>query len=748
MNTWLCWIWIGGLFILLPLIALAVNEDELLNPEQAFVPALSAPNPDTVVMNWSIAEGYYLYRQRFHFEAATPGVRLGEPRFPAGQTKTDAFFGEMEIYRGDVAIEIPVQREPNAPLRLAINTTSQGCADVGVCYPPQTKTLTVELPQPSTTDLLATPPATLSTFGQEAGFGSSQNDLPEPDQAFILSVTAPDSQSIVAHWTIADCCYLYRDKLKLSLVDAPGITIKAVDIPAGEFEEDQFFGRQQVFRGQATVTARLQREPGGARDIMVRADYQGCAEIGVCYPPLTQTIPVTLAALTAPADPPASAVSAEPVIEAEQDRLARRLSQERFWSLPAFFGFGLLLAFTPCVFPMVPILSSLIVGQGKGLTQGRAVALSLTYVLAMAVTYTAAGVLAALLGQNLQAAFQNPGVIIAFSALFVLLALSMFGFYDLQLPAHWQSRLTEVSRRRRGGSYLGVAAMGLLSALIVGPCVTPPLIGALTVIAATSDVLLGGSALFAMSLGMGAPLLVIGSSAGGWLPRAGHWMERIKAVFGVLLLAVAIWMLERILPTAVSMLLWAVLFIVSATYMGALQPIPHGGPSWRILARGLGVVMLAYGVLMLAGVAAGGKDPLQPLKGVTLLSNNNTMPRQVPFRSVKTLADLESALTEAGGRHVMLDFYADWCVSCQELEKYTFTDPAVLTALGDALLLRADVTANDEADKALMNRFNIIGPPAILFFGAEGIEQRPYRVVGFMPPDHFKQHVEQALSSG
>lgn len=284
MTPWRRWFWIGGLFILLPLLVLAVSEEDLLSPEQAFVPALSAPNPDSVVMTWSIAEGSYLYRQRFHFETATPGFRLGEPRFPAGQTKTDAFFGEMEIYRGNVAIEIPVSRAPDAPWRLALNVRFQGCADAGVCYPPQTRTLTVELPPRSQPAGLAT----LSTLGQANGFGQSQNDLPEPDQAFILSVTAPDPQSIVARWTIASCCYLYRDKLKLSLVDAPGIIIKAVDIPAGEFEEDEFFGRQQVFRGQATVTARLQREPGGPRDILVRADYQGCAEIGVCYPPLAR----------------------------------------------------------------------------------------------------------------------------------------------------------------------------------------------------------------------------------------------------------------------------------------------------------------------------------------------------------------------------------------------------------------------------------------------------------------------------
>jgi len=301
--------------------------------------------------------------------------------------------------------------------------------------------------------------------------------------------------------------------------------------------------------------------------------------------------------------------------------LARLLGEQRFWAIPAFFGFGLLLAFTPCVFPMIPILSSLIVGQGASLTRRRAILrrailLSLTYVLAMATTYTVAGLLAALLGQNIQAWFQNPWVLGAFSALFVLLALSMFGLYNLQLPTSLQNRLVDWSNRQRGGHHAGAAVMGLLSALIVSPCVAPPLIGALTFIAVTGDLVLGAAALFALSLGMGVPLLAIGASAGHWLPHAGHWMERIKTVFGVLLLAVALWLLERILPAVATMVLWSTLLIVTATYMGALQPIVHGAPAWRTLVKGLGLVLLIYGVLLLVGVAAGGRDPWQPLRGI------------------------------------------------------------------------------------------------------------------------------------
>ncbi|HOB61848.1 MAG TPA: protein-disulfide reductase DsbD [Candidatus Competibacteraceae bacterium] len=586
--------------------------------------------------------------------------------------------------------------------------------------------------------------------------GSPRDKILEADQAFQLTLSATDPQTLEARWLIAPGYYLYRDKFQLSIPNAPGIQIVGTDIAAGEPKDDPHFGRQEIYHNEAVLVAHLQRDAAsaGAQDISVKADYQGCAEVGVCYPPLSQTVTVSLPALAA-ASTASTPPTASPAVDAtqatatpkpaggdaEQDRLARLLDEQRFLAIPAFFGFGLLLAFTPCIFPMIPILSSLIAGQGANLTRRRAILLSLTYVLAMAVTYTIAGVLAALLGQNVQAWFQNPWVIGAFSGLFLLLALSMFGLYDLQLPGALQNRLVAWSNRQRGGHHAGVAVMGLLSALIVGPCVAPPLIGALSFIAVTGNVTLGAAALFALSLGMGAPLLIIGASAGHWLPRAGHWMERTKSVFGVLLLGVALWLLERILPAALTMVLWATLLIVTATYMGALQPAVHGAPAWRTLIKGLGLVLLIYGILLLVGVAAGGRDPWQPLRGIGLVAQASNAAQQPRFRTVKTVAEVEQAVGAANGRPVMLDFYADWCVSCKEMERYTFADPTVQAALADMVTLRADVTANDAADQALLKRFGLIGPPAILFFGPDGRERSGHRVVGFVEAAPFAAHL-------
>lgn len=462
--------------------------------------------------------------------------------------------------------------------------------------------------------------------------GQSQQRLLEPNEAFILSVTLSSPTSVVASWDIAEGYYLYQEKIEINLEDAEGVSISKVDMPTGKIKEDEFFGRQEVFYHQLQAIAHLRREQSAAHQVSLKVDYQGCAEVGVCYPPMTQTIPITLPEVTTvtqdpKAKPPSPPATAEPAtgMMAEQDIISRMLVERRFWAMPAFFGFGLLLAFTPCIFPMIPILSSLIVGRGEHITQRQGFVLSLVYVLAMAVTYTVAGVLAAQLGHNIQALFQNPWVLVTFSTLFVLLALSMFGFYDLQLPTSWQSKLTELTNRHGGGSHADVAIMGLLSALIVGPCVAPPLIGVLAVIATTGDVILGGSALFIMSLGMGAPLLAIGASAGQLLPRAGPWMDRVKAVFGVLLLAIAIWMLERVFATTITMLLWAILIIVTATFMGVFQPIKPEMPGRQKLVKGLGLVLLIYGILLLVGMAAGSRDPLQPLRGVGLLASGGAI---------------------------------------------------------------------------------------------------------------------------
>jgi thiol:disulfide interchange protein DsbD len=739
---------------------------ELLDPAVAFVLTTTSADSGAISVEWSIADGYYLYRDRIDIASATPGIAIGSIRKPPGLDQEDLILGRTQVYRDSATIGVALLGvDGNAPNLVRLQVTSQGCADIGVCFPPQRQSVTVALSQPRDTDLFAKTDNADSWL-----FDARPEDaLLDSDQAFIPTATVTGPSTVTATWTIAEGYYLYRDKLRLSFGnDTPLIRVSELSIPKGTPIEDEFFGRQEVFFQSAEATARLQGSwPGG--ELNLKLSYQGCAEIGVCYPPMSQEISVELAAFDIPLEPsmiPSTAISDPPAstaapvdssasigiassdaneVEMEQDRMARMLVEQRFWAIPAFFGFGLLLAFTPCVFPMIPILSSIIVGQGETLTHRRAFVLSLVYVLAMAATYTLAGILAALAGQNVQALFQNTWVLASFSTLFVLLALSMFGFYDLQLPSRWQSRLAELSNRQGGGTYVGVAVMGLLSALIVGPCVAPPLIGVLTVIAATGDTALGGVALFALSLGMGVPLLIIGASAGKLLPCAGRWMNAVKAVFGVLLLAVAIWLLERILPPEISMLLWSMLLIVSATYMGAFRTLTKEISAWHMLTKGLGVVLLVYGILLLVGVAAGGKDTLQPLRGTGLFAETEQAPAPLTFEPVKTPEDLDRALARARGQTVMLDFYADWCVSCKELEKYTFPATGVRNALATMRLLKADVTANDSDDQALMQRFGIIGPPALLFFDGNGAELRSYRVVGFMPAEDFEAHLARAL---
>jgi thiol:disulfide interchange protein DsbD len=409
--------------------------------------------------------------------------------------------------------------------------------------------------------------------------------------------------------------------------------------------------------------------------------------------------------------------------------------------MATFFGFGLLLAFTPCVLPMVPILSSIIVGQGRDLGVPRAFALSLAFVIAMSLTYTVAGVVVALLGQNLQAAFQHPLILAGFAAVFVALALSMFGLYELQVPTALQTRLSAISQRQEGGTLLGATVMGVLSALIVGPCVAAPLAATLIVIGQSGDVVRGGLTLFALSLGMGTPLLAFGASAGKLLPKAGPWMNLVKAAFGVLLLGVAIWMIERVLPPAVAMFLWAALFLGSG--FALLRAAGVTGTGGRTLLRTLGLAVVAYGALLAVGGATGAQDPLRPLTGSSL---RGAPEAKADFTLVKTEAELDAALARAAAanRLAMLDFYADWCVDCKKMDRYTFTEASVIAALDGMLLLKADVTANDEADQALLRRFGIFGPPTIAFFDVNGREMRGLRQVGFTPADEFSAHAAAA----
>jgi len=588
-------------------------------------------------------------------------------------------------------------------------------------------------------------------LGKSLGFGAVEEFLP-PERAFVFSAEVVDADTIVARWTIADGYYLYRNKFSFRFPDAPEVVVGQPVFPSGKFKDDEYFGRMEVYYHEVAVTLPLRRKAGERRPLVLEVRYQGCADRGFCYPPMKKTIDLVLPGAGNVAAPMTTGLRGGGTPLAEEDRIARSLASGSLWlNLLGFFGFGLLLAFTPCVFPMVPILSGIIVGQGEGVSTRRAFLLSISYVLAMALTYTAAGVGAALFGSNLQIMFQNPWILGAFSALFVVLALSMFGLYQFQLPPALQTRLSGISQRYGRGGWLGASVMGFFSALIVGPCVAAPLAGILLYIGMSGDAWLGGLSLFVLSLGMGLPLVVFGTSAGSLLPRAGPWMDAVKSIFGVLLLGVAIWLLERIVPPAVTLLLWAALLIVIAVYMGAFERLEGAVSGWRRLWKGTGLVMAVYGVVLMVGAASGGRDVFRPLAGTAFVAApGGGGPEAGPaaFRRVKGLAALEQEIAAAAarGQPVMVDFYADWCIECKRLERSTFGDPAVRRTLAQMVLLQVDVTDNDALDQALLKKFGLFGPPAILFFDGRGREMKGYRLIGFLEADAFRRHARNVLA--
>jgi len=595
----------------------------------------------------------------------------------------------------------------------------------------------------------------LSLAAMVAGPAFAEEPL-EPEQAFKFSARAVDAKTVEARWQIDGAYYMYRDKFRFT-VEPATVRLGTPVFPKGEVHDDENFGRVETYRKEVKILIPVEgAEPGQV--LTLKASSQGCWDKGVCYPPTPQQAKVTLAAASVPGPASAAAVAPAPPAAAEArsaaapgdetSQIARLLKGASFWvALATFFGFGLLLSFTPCVLPMVPILSGIIVNHGHAVTHARAFTLSLAYVLGMAVTYAAAGIAAGLSGTLLSAALQNAWVLGGFALVFVALALSMFGFYELQLPSAIQSRLSETANRQ-GGSLGAIALMGALSALIVGPCVAAPLAGALLYIAQTKDAWLGGWALFSLALGMGAPLLAVGVFSRSFLPKTGPWMNAVNRFFGVLLLATALWLLSPVLPGWLVMLGWAALMIVPAIYMHALDPLPAQASGWQRLWKGVGVALLIAGGAMLVGLLGGARDPLQPLaflRGGAAAAASEA--HAVKFERVRSVAELDQRLKAAGaaGRPVMLDFYADWCVSCKEMEKFTFADPKVAAQMNRMLLLQADVTANNEDDKALLKRFGLFGPPGIIFFDAQGAERPELRVVGYQPPEQFLPVLERAL---
>ncbi|MFZ6815187.1 protein-disulfide reductase DsbD [Undibacterium sp. Rencai35W] len=567
-----------SLFIALATTFTSIKAEDFLDPEVAFKVGAKMSEPGVAEVSFHIADGYYLYRERLKF--VSTDSKLGEPVLPKGKVKFDETFQkEVETYRHDIVVRVPIQASGNFNLRV----TSQGCADQGLCYPPQEAVFTLA--------------------GADA---SAKVDT---------SVTKPVSDGANS-------------------------------------------------QGQTSTT-----------------------EI--------------------------SSIS------------AALKSGKLIVILPLFFLLGLGLSFTPCVLPMVPILSFIIVGEGTSVRRSRGFLLSMMYALGMALVYTALGVAAGLLGEGLAATLQNPWVLSAFALLMVILSLAMFGVYQLQVPAALQTKLTVASEGQRNGKLIGVFLMGAMSALIVGPCVAAPLAGALVYISQTRDVVVGGSALFAMAMGMSVPLLLVGLSAGSLLPRAGAWMESIKRFFGVLMLAMAIWMVSPVIPVWSQMVAWSVLLISYAIYLLFL----HKG---NLYSKGFAIIFALAGAAQLAGVLTGGRDVFAPLAHLT-----GGQKHGVSFTRVRSVAELDAAIAQSKGKTAVLDFYADWCVSCKEMEKLTFTDDKVKAQMEQMLLLQVDVTANNADDKALLKRFNLFGPPGIIFFNKRGEEIASGRVIGYQNAEKF-----------
>jgi thiol:disulfide interchange protein DsbD len=725
---------IAALFLAQPL-PVSAQDDEFLQPEDAYLYTATA-DEKSVTVEWTVTPGYYLYKKRMGISAATAGVTVGEPVYPKGEMHSDEYFGEQEIFRGTFKVTAPLTGAKVGD-SLLLKLKWQGCADAGLCYPPSEWDAPVKVVSAAATAVASAD----KLFGKGSGASTSlvagEDEYLPIDEAFVLTADALSANNIQLNWRIAEGYYLYKERMRV-VADGDTQAIGALVLPKGQDHYDEYFGNQEIYR--ESVDATFSVPPSDAKSVSVRVTYQGCADAGLCYPPETKAITISLEG--APATIATSSSDGATPYVSEQDSFMAKLATGSLFVVVAigYLG-GLLMAFTPCVLPMVPILSGIIAGGGQNMSPGRGFLLSLVYVAGIAVVYVTMGVLAAYVGGgvNLQAIFNQPAILIPFALLFIVLAASMFGAFTIQMPSFIQSRLSDASNQQRAGTFVGVGVMGALSALIVSACVAPVLIGALTFIAKTGDISRGAVAMLSISLGMGTPLLLVGASAGALLPRAGAWMEAIKNLFGVMFLAVSAWLLSRLVPGWANLLLWAAVALALAWVMwrAHFRSAPARNTS-RALAAGAAL----YGLALVIGAALGGSNPLSPIPQLAAKVEH------LEFKRFKTVEDLqrEVAAASSEGKAVMVDFYADWCVSCIEMEHKTFTQPEVQRALEGVVLLQADVTKNDDEDKRLYRHFDIVGPPTIAFYGADGQERRNFRVVGFMKAAEFAAVVRQAIA--
>ncbi len=763
------------------------QDDELLPSDEAYAFSIEV-SEQGLDAAWTIADGYYMYRDKLSFSLAD---QAGNPieiqyDFPPSKTKADPAFGDVEVYEKHVDFSIPVSSNSQD---VVLTVKGQGCNEpVGVCYPPITHKIPLQLIAANTTaaDSPVTPVPQMDPVSQAddelssiselrdlLGAGAADDELLPPDEAFKVSAIT-DRDGINVRFDIADGYYLYQNKLKF---DSTTHVLNKAELPEGKLKQDEYFGEVIVYRNQFDALLKLAKA-NGSDTLILDTQYQGCADLGVCYPPQNQRFELSISDLIAtasaqsteqtlatstPVTAPtataqtfatstpvtAPAAMAQPAPDSSADTDSSVSTSTLWWVLLTAFAAGIGLTFTPCVLPLIPILSSVIAGQGENVTKAKAAWLAGVYVLGTAVTYAAIGAVAGATGDQLQAYFQNAWAIGIMAAIFFIMSLSMFGLFEIQMPSFIQSRMAEKSQGIKGGSTPMVFILGLLSALIVGACVSPVLISFLSIAIAKGSSVLGALIMFAMAMGMGIPLILLGMGAGHILPKAGMWMDKVKYVFGVMLVAVAIYLLG-VLPAVPVLYLWAGLFIVVAIYLGATQSLPEGASGWQKLFKGVGTLLLVWGILALIGAMLGERRIEHPLpehlfsaapsgQGAVAVDSGPL------FTRVNTLTELDQQIANASraGKHVMIDYYADWCVECVKMEETTFKDPAVRTELRkNFVTLQVDVTdPNDEKRKALKKRYGVFGPPAALFFNPQGTQLKDKSFYGYKRADKFLQHI-------
>ncbi len=780
------------LFFLPSTLLLAIEDagdDVPLPPEVAFKQKITVKDPSTLQSNWTIFRKYYLYRDKFKFVSKTKGIEIGDVSVPKGKEKKDPYFGIVQIFRNKVSIQIPIKRIDKSITKLDLEIHSQGCADLGICYPPQKTTVSVILPALAST---ASPTAAntdkktkaateqITSFGTNLGLGQEEDYL-TVDQAFKINTEYNGTDQLIARWKITKAYYLYRNKFKFKLLNAPaGVTLGKAQIPEGKLKKDPAFGNVYVFYKYVEIKIPVKgARKGQALKFLITS--QGCADAGLCYPPVTKLVnfspgsPISIKDYSRPLF--VHDVDDRTFMEKIGDWFTKALKGDNILiALLSMLGLGLLVSFTACMYPMIPIVCALVIGEGNTVTKTRGFVMSSTYVVSMALVFGILGGVVGYLGESsgisFAAAAQDPWIIGPVVILMILLALAMFGVFNIQMPAFIQNKLDGMSRSQKGGTLVGAAATGAISALVVGPCGGPFLLAALGYATTSGSLINGFFYLLLFGLGMGLPLIIVGIYGSSILPRAGNWMSMVKSTGGIILLGLALYFAERLSDKVpgLFMMLWALLFIMAGIYFRALEPVPAGASGKRYMLKGVSVIIFLWGVLVAIGGLTGGIIASDPFEGSSLTSGggsthsatNNADSRKQAYLKNKTtktkgklkfikikskddlLAEIKKA--NAAGFTVMLDFYATWCTYCIQFDVYVFSKHEVINALSNTILLEADVTLNDKVDKHLMKYIKIFAPPAIIFYDKNGKETGK-RVYKFVKKQRFLHRVKAAFGN-